>query len=203
MSYSPTLLVDMDEVLSDFIGGACRLLGVDKEAVQNERRPGEWSIVRPLAVVLRRPAFSQTQLWRSINNKGIEFWETLEPLPWFEDVVDLVKSFTDDWHVVTAPSKSDTSYTGKVRWLKRYFGDSFDRFIITPHKEVYARPNSILIDDREENIVKFCDPNCERLPCSRGQGIIFPSKGNYRHADKDCPIDYLQERLAHARGHLP
>lgn len=202
MSYSPTILIDMDEVLVDFIGGAAKAFCLSREAVMNERKDNEWSITRAMGLLLDDPWFNDDKLWDTINSVGIEFWEGLEPLPWIDDVMELVQQATPDWHIATAPSRCDTSYTGKVRWLKNYFGSSFDRFIITPHKTLFARPKSILIDDRERNIHRFIDVNNERYPSTRGYGILFPTKGNSLFAEAAYPIDYLNRSLADARGHL-
>ncbi len=202
MSFQPTILIDMDEVLVDFIGGAAKALGLSREAVMNERKVNEWSITRALRVLLDEPEFNDDKMWDVINGVGVGFWEELEPLPWIHDVLEVVQSHTADWHIATAPSRCDTSYTGKVRWLKNYFGPTFDRFVITPHKNLYARPSSILIDDRARNIDRFIDVDCQRPLSARGFGVVFPTKGNPFHEYVADPIPYLARSLTNARVHV-
>lgn len=193
-----TLLVDMDEVLCDFVGGACQLFGTTKEELHKIQVPGIWDIVAPLSLCrgcLHPKMITTHRFWGSITEQGEDFWVNLEPLPWANTLVtfigDLIYSGLlahENWHVITAPSKCPTSYSGKVKWLKNFFGKEFDRFCITPHKEIFAKSSAILIDDREENIVKF-----EK---SGGIGVLFPSRGNRLYEFHDNPIPYVITKLS-------
>ena len=109
------ILLDMDGVLVDFISGACAAWGVSSEDVLRYWQPGEWDIVHPLCLALGFPEpISNNQFWARLE--GDSFWLGLEPLPWLDDLLELVKGYTKDWHIVTSPSLCPTSYDGKVKW---------------------------------------------------------------------------------------
>lgn len=180
------IILDLDDVLADFVGGVCNLYGVSREELDEVRE--EWEIV-PALNELRRdddPVVSKTNFWRRINAEKC-FWFNLCHLPWCQDLVSIVKTITNDWHIVTAPSYDVSCYTGKVNWLKDMFGKTFKNFAITPHKEIFAQPGVILIDDRPTTVEKFRQHG--------GQAILFPSSGNDLFAFKDNPLPYIKNSL--------
>lgn len=189
-----TLLLDMDEVICDFIGGACRIHGVTREQFEAVRKPGEWAMNEPLEALKRLSGpISQTEFWKPIHEAGAAFWRGLHSLPWAEEIyvwlhhrgLQLGDDF--EWHLISAPSIHPSSYEGKVHWIKKRFGGDFTRFALTPHKELFARPNTVLVDDREENLSKFREAG--------GKGIIFPSRGNSLHALSADPVSFVLPQL--------
>lgn len=180
------ILVDLDEVLTDFVGAAAEVHRVDRLELEALRRENGWGMELPLSILLRRD-IDVNEFWEPINYQGSIFWETLYPLPWFNEVINLVTSLTDDWFIVTGPSNCPTSYDGKVKYMKRVFGSTFDRFIISPHKHLLAKPGVMLIDDREENVEKFV--------AAGGDGIVFPSNGNKLHRFATNPVPYVASIL--------
>lgn len=181
------IFLDMDEVLTDFVGGACKAWGAEPAAVLAEWEEGKWDIVPPLSRALgREPLLTQDEFWRPIND-NVLFWAGLKVLPWAQEVVALVRSLTDDWHVVSSPSYCDTSYMGKVQWLKRFFGPRFNRFCITPHKYCFAQPGTVLIDDRDSNVKSFIRAG--------GAGIVFPRYHNSCHGLKNDPLAFVSDQL--------
>ncbi len=189
------ILLDLDEVLTDFVGGSCRSFRVDKAKVLENWTPGEWSCVEPIA---KAKGFRLTDefFWAVIHQQGEAFWENLEPLPWAAQVLDLVKSLTDDWHIISAPSLCPTSYGGKVKWLKKYFGKDFDRFAITPHKHIFAGKGTLLIDDRESNVTDFI--------AAGGDALVFPRLHNSLYTLRNDPVGHLRRMLSlNGDGHAP
>lgn len=179
--------VDMDEVLVDFIGGACKAHGVTREQMESYRTPGHWSVQEALGLATNgERALTTKEFWRPINEAGAKFWESLEPFSWTESVVELVKQTKLDWYVVTSPSFDETSYLGKVRWLKNMFGNSFDRIFLTAHKHRLAT-GSLLIDDRESNLEKHIHHG--------GVGVLFPSLGNKLYRYHNCPLTLVAKEL--------
>lgn len=200
MSKKPRILIDMDEVLCDFTGGACRLWGITREQLDAQRQPGDWCIVSALSKAIHeidprwasvpldtRPQLSLQHFWTAIQEKGEAFWTELDELHWMAAVIAAVEDATDDWHIVSTPSHCPSSYSGKAKWLKKVFGSEFDRFALTPYKEIFAGPNVYLIDDREYN--------CEKFNIAGGHAILFPSYGNSLHAFSDNPVEYVQAQL--------
>lgn len=178
--------LDMDQVLVDFVGGACKAHGVNREVMESYRILGVWPINDPLGLASIGRSLTMEEFWKPINDAGEDFWYDLKAHHWFLDIVHLAEESELEWHIVSAPSNSVSSYTGKVRWLKRALGSDFNSFILTPHKHRFAQ-DSILIDDREENCVKY---NKVGSPA-----IIFPSEGNSLYSQASNPIPYVRQEL--------
>lgn len=171
------VLIDLDEVLTDFVGGALAAWGTSREEVLNYWSAGDWHILPPLNAALGRgdhplpPPLTTDQFWARLA--GPEFWQGLQPLPWLDDLLALVEQYDKHWIIVSAPSLDPSSHLGKVLWLKNRFGKGFDRFCVMPHKELFARSGTVLIDDRDSNVAKFA--------AAGGKGIIFPAHHNSQH----------------------
>lgn len=182
-----TIFVDMDEVLTDFVGGACRAHGFTNQEVAANRAAGEWSIQPALAKLKGKKVVDDKEFWEPIHHLGSRFWEELHPLPWFGEMIKLVNSLTDSWYIVTAPSKDPHSYSGKAIWIARYFAPeiAFHHMIPTPNKYLLANPDTILIDDREETVRKFRNTR-------HGKGCVFPSLGNSLYKYADDPVGFLK-----------
>lgn len=184
------IFLDMDGVMVDFDSGACAAHGVTPAWLAERRTPGQWSIVDPLGVSL-------DTFWDRINDQGETFWLGLQPQPWLRELLHLVDTITDDWYVVSSPDEAAVGavYSGKVKWLKRYFGKSFNRFIPTPHKHLLAG-NGILIDDHQTNVNEFVRHG--------GQAVVFPSIGNNLYPHRDRPVYWLsnQAQLSSLTNHF-
>jgi 5'(3')-deoxyribonucleotidase len=171
------ILVDMDEVLCDFVSGAAEIHGWTRDELFAVWPPGVWSMQSAMKL-------SEEDFWKPITANDKYFWESLKPLPWAHQLVADINEICDDWHVVTSPSLSDSSYTGKVKWLKNFFGPRFTRFCITPHKYLFAQPGVLLIDDNESNVNNFIYHG--------GDGLVFPRRNNLLHKITD-PVAHIRE----------
>lgn len=176
------IFVDLDEVVTDFIGSACAVFGITREQLNAEWEPGVWDMIHPLnrAVSKERGGNSaeitEERFWSALNKES--FWANLPMLPGstelLEGVAALAKQHGAEWYFLTSPSLCPTSYSGKVRFLQQKFGRTFNQFFITPHKHLFAKSDAILIDDREETVKKFT--------ANGGKGILFPARHNSLHA---------------------
>ena len=186
----------MDEVIVDFISGACKAHGTNYEAVLPHWLKGSWDMKVPLSRALGRSkpqdTLTPTEFWKPIDGDR-DFWLNLEPLPWAHEVIELVKQYTDDWHIISSPSYCHTSYDGKVHWLKRYFGKDFNNFALTPHKHIFAGTGVTLIDDRDMNVEQFMWTR-EGVRTG-GNGIVFPRHQNSNHPYVGFEIAYLRQSL--------
>ena len=192
------IFIDLDDVLVDFVGGCCDLFGVKKEDIEAEWTPGEFDIVPPFHRVLCQAAGAKLPkrpegFWWRIDQKGSTFWEQLQETSWNSELLALVESITPDWWILTSPSRDVSSYTGKVKYLKRFFGADFDRFLITKHKHLFANENSILIDDRDSNIRDF--------NAAGGNRILFPRLHNSLHDYRYAPMIYVRDMLVRLGVH--
>lgn len=169
------LYVDMDEVFSDFIGGACHLHKVDKQKVHNHcREIKTWSISSAIEGQLKikrtlkyTDVFTETDLWSPILANEFEFWSRLEPTPWANTLLSFLELCPYEWYLVSSPFNSEQCHQGKIRWIHRFFGPKFDRFLLTPYKHLLSQPGTLLIDDSPTN--------CEKFRANGGLSYLFGS----------------------------
>jgi 5'(3')-deoxyribonucleotidase len=165
MSRPIRILLDMDGVGTDFVGAFMTLVGMtatQQAKVYEEWTPGEYNINRVLGL-------SGNAMWQRISKAGIEFWSDMPEYPWFDKFyADL--SAIAPVTFCTSPGSSHTAAAGKVIWLQKKFGDKFNKYVLTPHKELLSMPGNILIDDCDENINEFNK--------GEGMGILFPRPWN-------------------------
>jgi 5'-nucleotidase len=116
------LFIDMDGVLCDYEGHYRRLFGVSFGMDDKERR------------------------WKNVDD--VSFWSTI---PWMRDGKMLwaaVQRFNPT--ILSAPTREQSSRKGKLIWCRRELG--IVNVILETEKYKYAAPDSILIDDRPQNI---------------------------------------------------
>lgn len=170
------ILLDMDGVLADFVGGAAKLIGFDPALVT------EWDFY---------PAIGETEdsFWKKISKGKSLFWEQLEEYPWSVNLITAC-NITAPTIILTAPSKhrlcKEYSSIGKMRWMSNRWGPEFDDYYLGTKKEFCASPDSVLIDDN--------DKNCERFQQAGGRAILFPQPWNQNRDIKD-KVAFVMERL--------
>lgn len=185
------ILLDMDLVLADFVYGVCRAWEVHPLRVYSEWVPGTYRMDAALgtAVGLGRPTTSE-EYWGKIESVP-GFWLNLPELPWCRELLDFVRTKTDDWYVVTSPSRCPTCIPEKREWMRRVLGlpegEWYSRLIPTPHKELLAKPGVLLIDDYDENV--------DRFRREGGTAIVFPSHGNSLHRRSHDPMEWVKTAL--------
>jgi hypothetical protein len=91
------------------------------------------------------------KVWAKIDDAGEKFWTEMEWMSDGHELWDFIKDFKPT--VLTAPSRHETSKSGKKIWLKENLPGV--PAIIDSKKEEYAKDGYILIDDREKNIKKW------------------------------------------------
>jgi 5'(3')-deoxyribonucleotidase len=174
------LIVDLDEVLADFTTAAAEAHGLSRVELEARRDPGVWHIKEAIGV-------TSQQFWEPINQLGEAFWTSLKPLPWFEDLLALLKQVNCEWYIATTPSFELGSYTGKLKWIAEYLPNKLHHVFVTHHKHVLANEDRYLIDDSEKNVEKFAEEG--------GVGILFAHRGNCLHEFADDPVTHLVKQL--------
>lgn len=158
---------DMDEVLSDFIGGACKAHGITREELKNSRPDNSWWSMQEIMNL------TEKDFWKPIKTTK-HFWLDLEPTPWFCSVVDWLNKRKCNGHkvrIATSMGCDPRALTDKALWLQKYWvGFSISDLVILKDKWMMATPNRVLIDD---NIT-----NCEMFSGRGGHSILFPNEGN-------------------------
>ena len=166
------IFIDMDGVFVDFLGGCFKYFNTDKTIADwPEREWGDDKILKEM-FGLSGPAF-----WKRIGNDF--FWANLDWQPDGKEFIDFISPYKPV--ILTSPAFG--SAHGKHMWIRdnlhEYYKDR--RYLIGPAKEYVSRPGVILIDDCEENILKWKEKG--------GMGILYP-----RHWNK---LSYIPYPLKH------
>lgn len=188
------LLLDLDGVLVDFVGGACRELGFeypyddprnhlkyDIISVFNERKEDGTLRYKPGET----EGITAKDFWAPM---GEDFWANLQPYRHMGEVVSFLEGIFGQENIclLTSPCETPGCTKGKMRWINDHLPAYSRRFLIGPAKEFTARGN-LLIDDYEGNAQKF-----------RGAGgfaWVFPQMWNSRWKEKDAAVDLLKEQV--------
>lgn len=96
-----------------------------------------------------------SKMWPMIDKKGEKWWEDLEKFPWTDELLDLVKKESDEYSILTSPSRNAQCASGKVNWMQKHWGKEFNSYFIGKHKHLCANPRTLLIDDSEKKVKKF------------------------------------------------
>lgn len=173
-----TVFLDMDGVLTDFVGGVCRALGKTNPYPKETRDYTFWNA------------------WPDISTKDVnayctfDFWQNLE---WVYDGRDILKAIMDTLglggiYLLTKPMPNPESPTGKWLWIYDNLPVYLERTIITQApKSLLARPGTLLIDDNDENIDEFI--------AAGGEGTLVPRPWNRLWKQADRSSQYVRECL--------
>lgn len=163
--------LDMDGVIIDFLGGLHKALGSPYSYVDYPYKKGKWSMLTDIKVFDDIPV-----TFEECNDCcTATFWRRLE---WMYDGLDIFTAvfnrFADDIYLLTTPMPNMGSWLGKAQWVNDKISVFNERLIIsTAPKALLATPNTLLIDDKDENIEEFT--------AAGGQGILVPRPWNKRH----------------------
>jgi hypothetical protein len=174
------IFLDMDGVVVDFIRPAIRIHSRNPDDVIANWPQGEFDVASVLGITTR-------EFWAPISAAGWRWWVNLPVLPWAEELMNVVNEFAgEDWLFASSPSRSPQSASGKVRWLQNRYTESFRSYMLGEHKHLFAKPGHVLIDDREESVIKFREHS--------GHAVLFPQPWNQLGAMTD-PVAYVRSEL--------
>ena len=168
--------LDMDGVLVDFVGGACKLHNMP---YPYPALNGIWDFVEALNL-------NSAKFWAPM---GREFWANLKPTPEMPTIIQLLENKFGKTNVclLTSPCQTDGCIDGKMDWIKAYIPDYKRRVMFSTAKEFLAHPKTVLVDDAEHNTAPFNEHG--------GQGILLARPWNRRFYDKDKSLMLLQDDL--------
>lgn len=153
----PTIILDLDGVIVDFVDGVRRRFGLPETWT-----PTEWDFYENIGV-------DAADFYRRISDE--EFWLNLEPYPWINWLIDNVQCHAGKMLFWTSPILSPHCHSAKARWFAKRFGESsLNLLIIGSHKHLAAKRDVVLIDDSDDNIAKFRKHG--------GLAITFPQPWN-------------------------
>jgi predicted kinase len=126
---------DMDGVLVDFERGYNDLTG--------KQTPGVDS------------TYDKNDFWSAITKAGAKFWAELNWMSDGQQLWNYIKQYNPK--LLTAPSREESSRIGKQEWIDNNLPSTPVIFKQAKDKKDLAEPNTILIDDREDNIQQWID----------------------------------------------
>ena len=175
------VMLDMDGVISDWIGAASKICDVDLDDPKIRQE------IKDEKGFLENHVDEQT-LWRNIEEAGIDFWENMELFPWSKKLYNAVKEVADEFTILSSPGKfpntASQACAGKILWLDKHF-DNHEDYILCYQKYRCADEYSVLIDDSENKIEPFEEHG--------GHGFLWPNPLSLMDGDfnVDDTIDEL------------
>ncbi len=180
-----TIMLDMDGVISDWLGAACKLCDIDLN--DEEIRAG----LKKEKGFLEKHV-DEKILWKNIEEAGVGFWENLELFPWSKKLYNKLKELGDEFSILSSPGKfteiASSACDGKVLWLDNHFSNKED-YIFAYKKYLCASKDVILVDDSQHKIDPFVEAG--------GHGFLWPDPLSLMDGDVDVDstIDELVEYI--------
>jgi len=120
----------------------------------------------------------------------ILFWQHL---PWMHDGKGILGATIGEFNVdqiylLTTPMNNVESPTGRWAWVHDNIPQFYNRTIITQApKHLLARPDTLLIDDKDENVDGFREAG--------GKALLVPRPWNRAHLQADRTVEVIKEFL--------
>lgn len=165
-----TVFLDMDQVLTDFNKAIC-------EKFELPYPPQIYNFFESI---------------RSEVNDicTIDFWINLE---WMFDGHGILKAVTEKFdtvYILTSTMPNPESFTGKVMWMHKHLPAYSNYIIPIPFgvpKSLFARPDRLLIDDRDKTIDEFREAG--------GKALLVPRPWNHAHLQANRTVEVVREFL--------
>ena len=181
-----TIFLDMDGVLVNFLGGLHKSLRVPYSYENYSYEKGKWNMLTDIKGFDGIPAtFEQCN-----DCCTTSFWQHLE---WMHDGHDILRAIFNRFdanqiYLLTTPMPNLESASGKMMWINDNLPVYLKRTIITQaSKSFLARPDALLIDDKNENIEEFV--------AAGGQGLLVPRHWNRGYKQADNAANVVRESL--------
>ena len=110
--------------------------------------------------------------WGAVVAEGEAFWVNLQEYEWYPELFRSLQNM-GDVVFLTSGTYAPWSLSGKLKWLQKRFGKSFQGYIMTAKKHLLANSSTILIDDYEKNVMTFREYG--------GNAVLFPQIWNSNH----------------------
>lgn len=159
-----TVLLDVDDVVTDFFEAALRCHG--RKDLIKSWPVGEWDMPKVMGITIE-------ELWEPLDTYA--FWSTQPLIPGAREFVAQVKEDTRkagaELLFCTVASHNPQCSRAKIELLQREFG-VVDEYIIMGRrrKALFAHKNCLLVDDNADSIREFID--------AEGYGMLFPTNRN-------------------------
>lgn len=170
------VFLDMDGVLVNTIQGIS-----DFHRIGNPYTYGVesvWDLTETMGI-------PEKELWSPL---GYDFWKNLKPYPWMEELVHYLERhfLAENICLLTTPCKTRGCADGKIAWIEKYLPSYTKKYLLGDSKEFCASPESLLIDDNNNNISNF--------KFAHGRAFLFAAPWNRKHWVID-PLQELKDNL--------
>lgn len=143
MAKQVEVFLDLDNVLVDFVNGACRHHNVENPYL-NPDNHGKYNMEKLIGMDCK--AF--------FCGMDFDFWSKLEWMEDGQDIVGMVLRYVsfDQITILTSPIATSGCVDGKIHWVRNYLPMLKRSFFIGPNKHKIAGPDKLLIDDHNVNV---------------------------------------------------
>jgi hypothetical protein len=166
------IFLDIDDVLNTFTMSALYQVGCDVEHHGLSQYRSEWGydIVRAANELHPYRRFTKREFWESLRRR---FWSTISKSSPCDHIIE--RSFElvgeDRVCLLSAPTLDPDCLAGKVEWIEAMLPKPLHRqYAISPRKHFFARPDTLLIDDKQCNV--------EAFKAAGGAAFTFPAPWN-------------------------
>jgi len=173
------VLLDLDGVLVDFYRGVFDLEGCH-DYFTDPTHHGVYSL--PLSLW----GMTTKEFWSKLD---YNFWVNLKPTAECYQIIEMLESKFGRKNIciLSTPTLHPSCIAGKLTWINKNIPDYKRQYLIGPRKEFCAHDDALLIDDCDDNIVKFIQNN--------GNAILVPRIWNSQHRNRDHVIPILKRAL--------
>jgi hypothetical protein len=139
------------------------------------------------------------KFWAPITKAGAAFWIKLQWMPDGRELWNFIKSYSPV--LLSAPSRQESSKIGKFTWVKRNIPGTKLILRAADRKQEFATPNSILIDDRADNIQRWNDAGGIGIHHTSAESTIkqlediFKKKDNTEKLNENKLINSLKSKF--------
>ncbi len=172
------ILLDMDGVMVDFGKGVCEAHG--KSNPHAEPLSTETMGKYHMDEIWNMPI---DEFWEPL--KEASFWENLEFMPDAGVILEACEQAVGKGNVclLTCPTRGSGPVVGKIRWIEKNMPEYKHRFLIGQPKEFCAGPDSVLVDDSNEIVVRFAKAG--------GRTILVPRPWNCNYRKRHHALEWV------------
>ena len=156
------IFLDIDGVVRNWDSGVCQLFGLGDVLVRS------WDTIENLALE-RGVVKTGKEFWEKQTS---DFWAGLKMYQHAHDFLSMLEDLVGKKNICLLTAPTLTSAGGTQKWIRKnmpYFFNS-KQYLIGPAKHFVAGAGKLLIDDKDDNVIKFREAG--------GEAIVFPQPWN-------------------------
>lgn len=115
-----------------------------------------------------------------------DFWANMHWTPDGKEILALVEETFSPENVclLSSPTRNKGCMGGKLEWLEKHMPQYSRRFFFGTAKHFAARPNAVLVDDKNENVDLFTQHG--------GHAFLYPRPWNRRYSSTGVALATLK-----------